>query len=129
MPAPRPDAAAGRHFDYARERTPALQSRSDQDQAYKWHNFIQASAWGHPESERGEVVSEEWMQNNLPDLDRPWEPHESDRDSEKDPKLWQKGGWKRWKQRHYVCTISLLAEPIRCAAPEVERGFCLELVL
>ncbi|KAF2187955.1 hypothetical protein K469DRAFT_725016 [Zopfia rhizophila CBS 207.26] len=75
MPTPKANAVAGRHFDYAREGTPVTITSPLSEQASKWQQFTQASRdYPRPFSSRGQVVDDEWMKENLPDLETPWHP-------------------------------------------------------
>lgn len=74
MPAPKKGAYPGRAFDYKRDREPALISRPVAECGPRWKAFVDESAYPHSLSEKGEVVGEEWMRLNMPDLEGPWAP-------------------------------------------------------
>jgi len=87
MPTPKANAVAGRHFDYAREGTPVTITSPISEHASKWQQFAKASAFDRPPSSRGVVVSDDWMKENLPDLEEPWHPIDKAGDEE-EPGFW-----------------------------------------
>lgn len=113
MPLQKPGTVPGRRFDHQRERTPALISQPLQMVASKWQAFARASAWGSPEEEDGaELVSEEWMRENMPDLERPWQARDGSADAEKDPGFWLFTPSKRkrwWKKKQVSGPMALSA--------------------
>lgn len=85
MPTPKANAVAGRHFDHVREGTPVTITSPISEHASKWQQFAKASEYDYvkPPPSRGQVVDDEWMKENLPDLETPWEPmDEKDREEE-----------------------------------------------
>ncbi|KAF2135563.1 uncharacterized protein K452DRAFT_193356, partial [Aplosporella prunicola CBS 121167] len=93
FPSPRPNAAPGRRFDYARERLPPLPSSPLSDNASRWRNFAVASQYHPPSTGHSEIVSREWMMNNMGDLDAPWEPAEPDQSELEKQISKKKRGW------------------------------------
>ncbi|KAF2204064.1 hypothetical protein GQ43DRAFT_438265 [Delitschia confertaspora ATCC 74209] len=87
MPTPKPNAVAGRHYDYAREGTPVTISLPVQQHASKWKEFTAATEYPRPPSSRGQIVDDQWMKENLPDLETPWHPME-DENQENDEGFW-----------------------------------------
>ncbi|KAF1850631.1 uncharacterized protein K460DRAFT_361388 [Cucurbitaria berberidis CBS 394.84] len=76
MPTPKSNVP-GRKFDHAREGAPVTLSTPMSDSASKWKVFAQSSTNDHtdrPISSRGHVVDDNWMKDNLPDLETKWEP-------------------------------------------------------
>ena len=51
----------------------------------RWRAFASSSAYPSISAEGGEIVTEEWLQQNGPDYSRPWLAGASDGDPEKDP--------------------------------------------
>jgi hypothetical protein len=81
MPAPHANwcptpksSAPGRKFDHAREGAPVTLSTPVSDSASKWKQFTQASNIDRPISSRGQVVDDDWLKENMPDLEQKWEP-------------------------------------------------------
>ncbi|KAF2736719.1 hypothetical protein EJ04DRAFT_510828 [Polyplosphaeria fusca] len=80
---------AGRHFDYARESTPVTITQNFQEHASKWQQFSKASTLDYrPSSSRGQVMDDEWIKDNLPDLEKPWEPLEKEDNEDQDTLFW-----------------------------------------
>ncbi|KAH7128234.1 hypothetical protein B0J11DRAFT_265395 [Dendryphion nanum] len=85
VPTPKPNAVPGRHFDHAREGTPVTITSPISEHASKWQQFAKSSDYDYvrpPTSNRGEVVDDDWMKENMPDLETPWEP--IDKEEEED---------------------------------------------
>ncbi|KAF2713154.1 hypothetical protein K504DRAFT_131954 [Pleomassaria siparia CBS 279.74] len=99
LPTPKTNAVAGRHFDHAREGTPVTISTPVSEQASKWQQFAKASNYERPDSARGEVMSDDWIQENLPDLEEPWHPMDKEDEAE-EPGFWLFSSKKR--SRRYV---------------------------
>lgn len=82
MPTPKQNAVAGRHFDHIREGTPVTITSPLSEHASKWQQFAKSSDYDYvkppPSSGHGQVVDDEWMKENLPDLETPWEPIDDD---------------------------------------------------
>ncbi|KAF2004581.1 hypothetical protein P154DRAFT_519085 [Amniculicola lignicola CBS 123094] len=76
MPTPKANAVAGRHFDYAREATPVTATQTINEAASKWQQFAKSSKYDGPQppGSRGQVVDDDWMKENMPDLETPWHP-------------------------------------------------------
>lgn len=76
MPQAKPNAVPGRHYDHIREGTPVTITSPISEHASKWQRFAHASDYDHvkPPPSRGQIVDDEWMKENLPDLETPWEP-------------------------------------------------------
>ncbi|KAH6868650.1 hypothetical protein BKA58DRAFT_198480 [Alternaria rosae] len=64
----------GRKFDHAREGAPVTLSTPVSDSAPKWKQFTQASNHDRPISSRGQIVDDDWLKENMPDLEQKWEP-------------------------------------------------------
>jgi hypothetical protein len=82
MPTPK-SSVPGRKFDHAREGAPVTLTQPVSDSALKWKQFAHASSH-HPDHERpissrGQVVDDDWMKENMPDLETPWEPIDEDK--------------------------------------------------
>ncbi|PVH97143.1 hypothetical protein DM02DRAFT_644381 [Periconia macrospinosa] len=88
-PTPKPNSYPGRKFDHVREGTPVTQVVSTSDQASKWQQFKKASDLDHvrPPSSRGQIVDDDWMRENMPDLEEPWQPMDQEKKEE------EKGFW------------------------------------
>ncbi|KAF2010314.1 hypothetical protein BU24DRAFT_413919 [Aaosphaeria arxii CBS 175.79] len=85
MPTPKANAVAGRHFDHVREGTPVTITSPVAEHASKWQQFAKASDYDYvrpPTSNRGQVVDDEWMKENMPDLETPWDPIDKDEEEE-----------------------------------------------
>ncbi|KAF2089679.1 hypothetical protein K490DRAFT_37644 [Saccharata proteae CBS 121410] len=88
---PKHNAAPGRRYDHARDRLPPLPSAPLAENASRWRAFAHSSAYpGYPPgSAHSEIVSQEWMRENMGDLDEPWQPPEElTPDQEKEPGFW-----------------------------------------
>ena len=88
MPTPKANAVPGRHFDHVREGTPVTISSSIRENASKWQKFAKSSAYGRPPSSRGNIVDENWMKENMPDLEAPWQPEDHDASVDDDAGFW-----------------------------------------
>ncbi|KAJ4287733.1 hypothetical protein N0V90_012437 [Kalmusia sp. IMI 367209] len=66
----------GRRFDHAREHAPVTPTAPLAEQASNWQQFAKASNYDRdrPSSSRGQVVDDDWMKENMPDLEEPWQP-------------------------------------------------------
>ncbi|KAF2127816.1 hypothetical protein P153DRAFT_377319 [Dothidotthia symphoricarpi CBS 119687] len=90
MPTPKSNVP-GRKFDHAREGAPVTLTTHVTDSASKWAQFAAASqfdALDRPLSSRGQIVDDAWMAENMPDLEKPWEPIEQDDEAEKLKGFW-----------------------------------------
>ena len=74
----------GRLYDHEREWTPPLAGDAVRESGSRWRAFASSSAYPCISAERGEIVTEEWLQQNGPDYSRPWLAGASDGDPEKD---------------------------------------------
>ena len=70
MPAPKENAVRGRAFDHKRERSPVTLSTPFESSASKWHKFMVAS-FGNHHQEGGHVVDHPWLEQHMPDLEKP----------------------------------------------------------
>ncbi|KAF2820992.1 hypothetical protein CC86DRAFT_373914 [Ophiobolus disseminans] len=98
MPTPKSNVP-GRKFDHVREGAPVTLTTPMRDSALKWKQFAQASShYGDhgdhtdhgelPGSSRGHIVDDDWMKENMPDLETPWEPIDEDKDEERIKGFW-----------------------------------------
>ena len=60
----------GRVFDHKRERSPVTLLTPFESSASKWHKFMVAS-FGRQHSEDGHVVDHPWLEEHMPDLEKP----------------------------------------------------------
>ena len=74
----------GHLYDHERRWTPSARD-SLRELGSRWRAFASSSAYPTTSAEGGEIVSEEWLQQNGPDYSRPWLAGASDGDPEKDP--------------------------------------------
>ncbi|KAF2451014.1 hypothetical protein P171DRAFT_150938 [Karstenula rhodostoma CBS 690.94] len=72
----------GRRFDHAREHAPVTPKTPLAEQASKWQQFAKASDFDRPPSSRGQIVDDDWMKENMPNLEEPWQPMDQE---EKEP--------------------------------------------
>ncbi|KAF1935043.1 hypothetical protein EJ02DRAFT_150951 [Clathrospora elynae] len=72
----------GRKFDHAREGAPVTLTTPVSDSAQKWKQFTQTSNHDRPISSRGQVVDDDWLRENMPDLEQKWEPIDQGDDKE-----------------------------------------------
>ncbi|KAF2109834.1 hypothetical protein BDV96DRAFT_501946 [Lophiotrema nucula] len=79
LPTPK-GSVAGRKFDHAREGTPVTITKPIEEQASSWGPLVKANYEHRPLSSRGQIVDDEWMRNNLPDLEAPWDPIDKEED-------------------------------------------------
>lgn len=79
-----PAPSRGRFYDREREWN-SLNGDALRESGSRWKAFASSSAYPTTSAEGGEIVTEEWMQQNGPDYSRPWLAGASDRDPEKDP--------------------------------------------
>jgi hypothetical protein len=93
MPTPKSNVP-GRKFDHAREGAPVTLGTPVSDSALKWKQFTQASSHfgdhgDRPISSRtAQVVDDDWMKENMPDLETPWEPLDENKGEEKIKGFW-----------------------------------------
>ncbi|KAF2472933.1 uncharacterized protein BDR25DRAFT_283551 [Lindgomyces ingoldianus] len=87
MPTPKASAVPGRQFDHAREGTPVTITSPISEHASQWQQFAKASTFVPPPSSRGEVVDDDWIKENLPDLEQPWNPVDKE-EVENDDGFW-----------------------------------------
>jgi hypothetical protein len=92
MPTPKSDVP-GRKFDHERERIPVTLSQPVSDSATKWKQFAHASSHyadhgDRPISSRGQIVDDDWMKENMPDLETPWEPIDENKNHERTKGFW-----------------------------------------
>lgn len=80
-----PGPARGRLYDHERKWTPPLTRDAVRESGSRWRAFASSSAYPTISAEGGEIVTEEWLQQNGPDYSRPWLAGASDGDPEKDP--------------------------------------------
>lgn len=80
-----PGAARGRLYDHERKWTPPLARDAVRESGSRWRAFASSSAYPTISAEGGEIVTEEWLQQNGPDYSKPWLAGASDGDPEKDP--------------------------------------------
>lgn len=81
----RPDPPRGRFYDHQREWTPPLPKCTVAEAGSRWRAFADASAYPAISANGGEIVSEEWLEQNGADYSRPWlAGDEDDGDPEKD---------------------------------------------
>lgn len=80
---PGSEPSRGRLYDSQRERTPHLPNSHYIETGSRWRAFADASAYPHISAEGGEIVTEEWLQQNGADYSRPWLAGDGDGDAEK----------------------------------------------
>lgn len=78
----------GRKFDHAREGAPVTLSTPVSDSAPKWKNFTNGSNHDRPISSRGQIVDDDWLKENMPDLEQKWEPIDRDTGVEDTKGFW-----------------------------------------
>ena len=97
MPTPKSNVP-GRKFDHAREGAPVTLTTPVSENASKWKQFAAASNYeqhDRPISSRGQIVGDDWMAANLPDLEKPWEPIDEEEKEEKIKGFWMLNPAKR----------------------------------
>lgn len=92
MPTPK-SSVPGRKFDHAREGVPVTLTQPLSDGAPKWKQFAQASSnYGdhgdRPISSRAQIMDDDWMKENMPDLETPWEPIDEAGDEDRVKGFW-----------------------------------------
>ncbi|KAF2998989.1 hypothetical protein E8E13_007677 [Curvularia kusanoi] len=90
MPTPKSNVP-GRKFDHAREGAPVTLTTPMSEHASKWKQFAAASNYeqhDRPISSRGQIVDDDWMAANMPDLEKPWEPIDEEEKEEKIKGFW-----------------------------------------
>ena len=75
----------GRLYDHGRDCYAPLARDALRESGSRWRAFASSSAYPTISAEGGEIVSEEWLEQNGPDYSRPWLAGASDGDAEKDP--------------------------------------------
>ena len=79
-----PGTPRGRLHYHDRDWTP-LGRDALRESGSRWRAFASSSAYPTNSAEGGEIVTEEWLQQNGPDYSRPWLASASDGDPERDP--------------------------------------------
>lgn len=79
-----PGSSRGRFYDHEQECN-SLHRDALRESGSRWRAFASSSAYPTTSAEGGEIVTEEWLQQNGPDYSRPWLAGASDGDPEKDP--------------------------------------------
>ncbi|KAH9880525.1 hypothetical protein IAQ61_000818 [Plenodomus lingam] len=87
MPTPKSNVP-GRKFDHVREGAPVTLSTPVSDSASKWKQFTQASNLDRPVYSRGQIVDDDWLKENMADLEQKWEPIDNDDKEEKIKGFW-----------------------------------------
>ncbi|KAJ4988425.1 Regulator of phospholipase D SRF1 [Stagonosporopsis vannaccii] len=90
MPTPKSNVP-GRRFDHVREGAPVTLTTPVSQNASKWKQFAAASNYeqhDRPISSRGQIVDDDWMTKNMPDLEKPWEPIDEEEKEEKIKGFW-----------------------------------------
>lgn len=80
-----PGPSRGRLYDHEWESTPPFAGNAARGLGSRWRAYVSSSAYPTISAEGGEIVTEEWLQQNGPDYARPWLAGASDGDPEKDP--------------------------------------------
>lgn len=80
-----PGPSRGRLYDHERGWNSPLAGDAVRESGSRWRAFASSSAYPTISAEGGEIVTEEWLQQNGPDYSRPWLAGASDGDPEKDP--------------------------------------------
>ncbi|KAF2837299.1 hypothetical protein M501DRAFT_938070 [Patellaria atrata CBS 101060] len=88
IPTPKPNADRGRVFDHVREGTPVTITTPVSETASKWQAFAKSSGYVRPESQREILVDEDWMKENMADLDAPWRPETGINEKQRIPGYW-----------------------------------------
>ncbi|KAH9871181.1 hypothetical protein J1614_006757 [Plenodomus biglobosus] len=97
MPTPK-SSVPGRKFDHIREGAPVTLSTPVSDSASKWKQFTQASNLDRPVSSRGQIVDDDWLKENMADLEQKWEPIDNDDKEEKIKGFWLFNNTKRTRK-------------------------------
>lgn len=90
MPTPKSNVP-GRKFDHVREGAPVTLTTPVSENASKWKQFAAASNYeqhDRPISSRGQIVDDEWMAANMPNLETKWEPIDEEDNEEKIKGFW-----------------------------------------
>ena len=75
----------GHFYDHELESTPPLDKNEARDSGSRWRAFVSSSAYPAIAADGGQIVTEEWLQQNGPDYSRPWLADVGNGDPEKDP--------------------------------------------
>lgn len=86
-PAPRLGVAKGRRFDHHRSNEAVTITQPVRQHASRWRIFAESSAYAQGSAEESHLVDDEWMRDNLSDLEQPWAPGLIAA-AEEDPHLW-----------------------------------------
>ena len=72
IPRFRTDPPRGRLYDHQRESVPPLPSGTVTENGSRWKAFAEASAYPAISAEGGEIVTEQWLEQNGPNYSRAW---------------------------------------------------------
>ena len=75
----------GHFHDHEFESTPPLDKNEARGSGSRWRAFVSSSAYPAIAADGGQIVTEEWLQQNGPDYSRPWLADVGNGDPEKDP--------------------------------------------
>ena len=75
----------GHFHDHEMNSTPPLDSNEAQESGSRWRAFVSSSAYPAIAADGGQIVTEEWLQQNGPDYSKPWLADVGNGDPEKDP--------------------------------------------
>ncbi len=62
----------GRKWDHAREGEPVIMQSGVQSNSTPWGAYVKASMYGPPLNEDGELVDQDFLQNQTPGYHKPW---------------------------------------------------------
>ncbi|KAI9842862.1 MAG: hypothetical protein M1837_006883 [Sclerophora amabilis] len=110
-PSARHKTEPGRLYDFARTRTPVTINQPVREHALQWHTFANATAYPIDATQAREQVNEDWLRENLADLEAPWHPMQGEDDEigEDGKLLSSKKKRKAWWRRFHR---ALLRNPI-----------------
>ena len=78
-------ASRGHFSNHELDFTPPIDRNEARESGSRWRAFVSSSAYPAIASDGGQIVTQEWLQQNGPDYSRPWLADVGNGDHEKDP--------------------------------------------
>lgn len=71
---PRQNAGTGRVWNHARTKEAVVMPYHDPGHHSRWQQFALSSTYARDSLEESELVGDDWLEKNMPELNTPWEP-------------------------------------------------------
>ncbi|KAI9672480.1 MAG: hypothetical protein M1817_003246 [Caeruleum heppii] len=122
----------GRLWDHARTHTPVLMNSPAHVEVSRWKTFAELSAFPPTSAGFGEKVDSQWLQQNMGDLESPWNPAEGTEDG-LDKKGTFMSNWRKrkawYKRLHVSFYVPRLKKPLIVESMIANRSTTLQRAL